>query len=53
MVLEALDEKGGTAWLVEQMDKNPSAFLALLGKVLPMQHTGLNDGPFILRWERD
>ena len=32
MVLEAPAEKGGTAWLVEQMDKNPSAFMALLGK---------------------
>ena len=53
MVLEALAEKGGTAWLVEQMDKNPVAFMALLGKILPMQLTGANDGPLVIRWERD
>ena len=50
MVLEALAQKGGTEWLKEQMDKNPSAYMALLGKILPQQHTGLNDGPLSIRW---
>ena len=40
MVLEALAEKGGTKWLKQQMDKNPAAYMALLGKVLPTQVTG-------------
>lgn len=35
MVLAALDQAGGEAYLVEQARKNPTAFLALLGKVLP------------------
>lgn len=37
MILEALDNAGGTAYLAEQAEKNPSAFLTLIGKVLPMQ----------------
>ncbi len=37
MILAALDEVGGQAYLVEQANKNPVAFMTLLGKVLPMQ----------------
>lgn len=37
MVLEALDSAGGVNYLVEQSEKNPSAFMTLVGKVLPMQ----------------
>jgi hypothetical protein len=35
MILGALDRAGGEAYLVEQAKKNPNAFLALIGKVLP------------------
>lgn len=35
MVLEALDEAGGTSYLVRQAQENPQAFLALLAKCLP------------------
>lgn len=35
MVLGALDDAGGQAYLAEQAEKNPAAFMALLGKVLP------------------
>lgn len=51
MILGALDEKGGVEYLVEQADKNPAAFLTLLGKVLPMQVTGADDGPVVHRIE--
>jgi hypothetical protein len=37
MIVEALDNAGGVAYLVEQAEKNPSAFLTLIGKVLPME----------------
>lgn len=37
MIIEALDNAGGTAYLVEQAEKNPSAFMTLVGKVLPME----------------
>ncbi len=36
MILGALEEKGGVDYLVEQADQNPTAFLSLVGKVLPM-----------------
>lgn len=37
MVLQALANMGGTAYLEIQAEKNPTAFLALVGKVLPLQ----------------
>jgi hypothetical protein len=51
MILGALDEKGGVDYLVEQADKNPAAFLTLLGKVLPMQVTGDGGGAVVHRIE--
>jgi hypothetical protein len=40
---------GGEEWLKRQMDKNPAAFMALLGKVLPMQVQGSGeDGELIV-----
>lgn len=37
MILEALDNAGGSEYLLEQAEKNPTAFLTLIGKVLPME----------------
>jgi hypothetical protein len=37
MILGALADAGGRAYLVAQAKKNPSAFLTLLGKLLPRQ----------------
>lgn len=48
MILGALDDAGGQAYLVEQANKNPAAFLTLVGKVLPMQVTGENGGPVLI-----
>ena len=45
MILGALDDAGGQAYLQRQADENPNAFLALIGKVLPMQVTGDGGGP--------
>lgn len=36
MILHALDGAGGADYLMQQAKKNPSAFLTLVGKVLPM-----------------
>ena len=36
MVLAALMAKGGQKYLEEQVDKNPVAFMALLGKIRPL-----------------
>jgi hypothetical protein len=48
MVLQALDDAGGQQYLVEQASKNPVAFMTLLGKVLPLQVAGAEDGPIHL-----
>jgi hypothetical protein len=40
MILGALDKKGGVDYLMKQADENPTAFLTLIGKVLPMTIAG-------------
>lgn len=36
MILQALHNKGGVEYLEKQADENPTAFLTLVGKVLPL-----------------
>jgi hypothetical protein len=36
MILQALANKGGVKYLERQADENPTAFLTLVGKVLPL-----------------
>ena len=48
MILAALDKVGGVDYLVGQAERNPAAFLTLVGKVLPLQMTGENDGPVMI-----
>ena len=43
MILSALDDVGGKKYMVEQAKENPTAFLTLVGKVLPKEvHIDLN-----------
>lgn len=46
MILHALDGAGGVAYLQERANdpRTASAFLTLVGKVLPMQVTGADGG---------
>jgi hypothetical protein len=37
MIVQALSAAGGTAYLVEQAEKSPQAFLSLLGKLVPAE----------------
>lgn len=37
MIREALDNAGGSEYLLAQAHENPSAFLALVGKILPKE----------------
>mgnify|MGYP000588982356 CR=1 FL=1 len=37
MILQALDKAGGVDYLFTQAHDNPGPFIALLGKVMPMQ----------------
>jgi hypothetical protein len=45
MILVALNKAGGENYLLKQANENPSAFLTLVGKVLPLQVAGAEDGP--------
>lgn len=40
MILQALTNAGGVEYLTKQADEKPVAFLALVGKVLPLQVAG-------------
>ena len=45
MVLGALQDAGGQAYLASQAQANPGAFLSLIGKILPMQVAGKDSAP--------
>jgi hypothetical protein len=45
MILAALAAKGGQKYLEKQADANPTAFLTLVGKLIPLQFTGKDCGP--------
>ena len=45
MILGALDDAGGQAYLERQAEENPTAFLTLLGKVLPTTLSGDAENP--------
>lgn len=46
--LHGAHPEGGMAYLIEQADKNPTAFMGLVGKVLPLQIAGDADNPLKL-----
>ena len=52
MILEALNGAGGPDYLKKQSELNPGPFMALVGKVLPMQVTGEGGGALVIRWEQ-
>lgn len=43
MVAQALDRAGGVDYLIAQAEENPTAFLTLVGKVIPLQVAGQLD----------
>lgn len=50
MVLQALENKGGVSYLEQRAEDNPTAFMTLLGKVLPLTVQGPNpDGSFTIK----
>lgn len=44
MILQALDEAGGVQYLKDRAQDTPVAFMALVGKVLPLQVTTPDQG---------
>lgn len=47
MVEQALHKAGGVEYLARQAEQNPTAFLGLVGRVLPLQVTAGADGSAI------
>lgn len=52
MILKALDQAGGIEYLAAQAKETPTAFLGLVGKVLPLQVAGDSDNPLVLKVTR-
>ena len=52
LIIGALHEAGGVHYLARQAEENPGPFLALVGKVLPLQVTGKDGVPLQVdfRW---
>lgn len=48
MIEKSLGQVGGVDYLAEQAIKNPGPYLALVGKVLPLQITGEGGGPVVI-----
>jgi len=49
-VLSSFDLVGGERYLLRQAEENPVAYMSLLGKILPTQVTGADDGPVVCTW---
>ena len=47
MIHQALEKKGGVDYLMTQADLNPTAFLTLVGKVLPLQVNAEHSGDVV------
>lgn len=43
MVIQALDKAGGVDYLITQSRDNPTAFLTLVGKIIPLQVNAEHD----------
>lgn len=52
MILGALDDAGGQAYLAQQAIDNPGPFIALVGKVLPMSIKSQVDGTLEITWQK-
>jgi len=55
MIIGALEDVGGRDYLAQQAVENPTAFMSLVGRVLPLQLAGDRDRPLAIdfRWAGD
>lgn len=51
MILGALSKVGGQEYLQKQAEANPTAFMTLIGKVLPTEVNANVDGQIIVKFE--
>lgn len=52
MILGALNDVGGQEYLAKQAEENPSAFMTLLGKVLPSELSAIENKIDVLTKEQ-
>lgn len=54
MLLQALANKGGVSYFESVAEDNPTAFCALIGKVIPLQVAGDASNPvrLVIQWEK-
>lgn len=52
MILGALDKAGGQEYLTKQAKENPTAFMTLIGKVLPLAIAPEGSGKLTVTWEK-
>jgi NAD(P)-dependent dehydrogenase (short-subunit alcohol dehydrogenase family) len=48
MIAEALNRAGGVNYLVKQADKNPKAFMSLVGRIVPLHINADHSGSIML-----
>lgn len=55
MVITALGNVGGVSYLEEQARANPTAFMTLVGKVIPLQvnHADNEGGKLVVTWQTE
>jgi hypothetical protein len=50
IIIQTLDNLGGTEYLMEVARSHPAAFMSLIGKTMPLQVTGDGGGPMKLEF---
>lgn len=53
MILGALSDAGGQEYLTRQATANPTAFMGLVGKVLPLQFGDGTKGKLVVEWQSE
>lgn len=51
MVLTALTRVGGVKYLEQQATVNPTAFMTLIGRIIPHEVSGLGGGALVVKLE--
>ena len=49
MIQEALQQLGGVDWLAAQAKRHPTAFMSLVGRIIPTKVEGSADAPLVVR----
>ena len=53
MIVNALSDVGGVEYLKKQAKENPTAFLTLVGKIIPLTLGAEGKGEIKIKWDND